>query len=77
MICVHLKELYSLCEQHDLRLGGSDLIRIICKQCEQEETCPSMLLDDYETIHPDEDAETPLKTAGDSQEEIAEKGQDG
>ena len=53
MICVHLRELYSLCEQHKLRLGGSDLIRIVCKQCQLEDTCPSVLLEEYEAAHPE------------------------
>lgn len=48
MICTHLKELYQLCESNQLRLGGSDLIRIVCRQCNQEETCPSMLMDAYD-----------------------------
>ena len=56
MICVHLKELYSLCEKHELRLGGADLIRVVCKQCEQEETCPSVLMDEYDAAHPDAEA---------------------
>ncbi|APZ93805.1 hypothetical protein [Fuerstiella marisgermanici] len=48
MVCSHLKELYQLCESHQLRLSGSDLIRVVCKQCEQEETCPSVLMDEYD-----------------------------
>lgn len=48
MVCTHLSELYQLCEKHQLRLGGSDLIRIVCRQCELEETCPSMMMDEYD-----------------------------
>ncbi len=55
MICVHLKELYSLCEKQDLRFGGSDLIRIVCKQCEQQDTCPSTLMGDLEDSPAGED----------------------
>jgi hypothetical protein len=51
MVCVHLRELYDLCEKNQLRLGGSDLIRIVCQQCNQEETCPSVLFEDYERTH--------------------------
>jgi hypothetical protein len=51
MVCTHLRELYELCEKNQLRLGGSDLIRIVCKQCNQEETCPSVLIDEYESAH--------------------------
>ncbi len=48
MVCGHLRELYELCEKNHLRLGGSDLIRIVCKQCDQEETCPSVFMDEYD-----------------------------
>ena len=54
MICTHLKELYQLCESSQIRLGSSDLIRIVCKQCEKEETCPSMLMDEYDSVHTQE-----------------------
>ncbi|MEQ9407421.1 MAG: hypothetical protein RIK87_06820 [Fuerstiella sp.] len=49
MVCSHLKELYQLCETNDLRLGSSDLIRIVCRQCNQQETCPSVLMDEYDS----------------------------
>ena len=48
MVCNHLKELYELCESHQLRLSGSDLIRIVCKTCNEHEVCPSMLMDEYD-----------------------------
>lgn len=51
MTCVHLRRLYELCQQEDLRLGGSDLVRIVCRQCEVQENCPSVLLDEYEATH--------------------------
>jgi len=54
MVCTHLRELYELCEQHQIRLGGTDLIRIVCKQCEQDETCPSTLMDEYDAHHSEE-----------------------
>ncbi len=54
MVCTHLKELYHLCEKNHLRIGGADLIHIVCKQCELEETCPSTLMDEYDSKHPDE-----------------------
>lgn len=54
MVCTHLKELYVLCEQHDLRLGGSDLIRIVCRQCGHVETCPSVLMDEYDSRESDD-----------------------
>jgi hypothetical protein len=43
MTCVHLQELYDLCRQYDLKLGGSDLIRVVCHQCGRQEVCPSTL----------------------------------
>lgn len=48
MTCVHLKKLYQLCQQENLKLGGSDLIHIVCEQCHEKEVCPSVLMDEYE-----------------------------
>lgn len=48
MTCVHLRELYQLCQEHDLKLGGSDLIRVVCNQCGEQEVCPSTLTDEYD-----------------------------
>ncbi len=49
MVCTHLKELYQLCQEHQLRLGSSDLVRIVCRQCGQQEVCPSTLMDEYDS----------------------------
>ena len=49
MACTHLKELYQLCQQHGLRFSGSDLIRIVCRECGSVETCPSTLTGIAET----------------------------
>lgn len=57
MVCQHLSELYQLCEKHQLRLGGADLIRIVCKQCNQEETCPSVLTNEYDSTYHKNDRE--------------------
>ena len=65
MVCTHLKELYQLCEKNQLKIAGSDLIHIICKQCEQEETCPSTLMDEYDFNHADDDGKAVAKTEGD------------
>ena len=54
MTCVHLHKLYDLCVKEDLKLGGSDLIRIVCNQCGEQDVCPSMLMEEYEAQHPDE-----------------------
>ena len=49
MACVHLVKLYQLCQQEGLKLGGADLIHIVCQQCGVKEVCPAVLLDEYET----------------------------
>ena len=54
MPCVHLRELYSICQEHDLKITSSDLVRIVCKQCGVVETCPSMLAQDYDRLEPSE-----------------------
>jgi hypothetical protein len=54
MSCVHLKKLYDLCAQEDLKIGGTDLVRIVCRQCGEQEVCPSMLMEEYEAQHPEE-----------------------
>lgn len=49
MVCNHLKELFELCETHQLKIAGPDLVRIVCKQCDKHEVCPSMLMDEYDS----------------------------
>ena len=46
MTCVHLQKLYKLCQEHDMKLGGTDLIRLVCRQCGAHEVCPSTLMDE-------------------------------
>lgn len=48
MVCNHLKQLYQLCETNQLRIGGADLVRVVCRQCNEVETCPSTLMDEYD-----------------------------
>jgi hypothetical protein len=48
MTCVHLKQLYQLCQENHLRFSGSDLVHIVCQQCGEQEVCPSVLSDEYE-----------------------------
>ena len=48
MTCIHLQHLFKLCQEHDLKLSGSDLIRVVCRQCGEQEVCPSMSLDEYD-----------------------------
>ena len=64
MTCVHLRKLYQLCQEEDLRLGGSDLIRIVCQQCGVQDECPSLLLDEFESKLSSE--EVPPATGGTS-----------
>ncbi len=45
MPCIHLKELYELCEKHELRISSHDAVRVVCRQCEEQEVCPSALTD--------------------------------
>jgi predicted RNA-binding Zn-ribbon protein involved in translation (DUF1610 family) len=63
MSCMHLKKLYDLCVEQDLKIGGTDLVRFVCKQCGEQEVCPTMLMEEYEAQHPEEcdsGAERPL-----------------
>ena len=53
MTCVHLQQLYRLCQDHDLKLSGSDLIHIVCNQCGVQDVCPSMLTDEYDAKYPE------------------------
>ena len=55
MACVHLRQLYKLCHEHDLRFSGSDLLHIVCTQCRREEVCPAVLMDEYDAKHPESD----------------------
>jgi hypothetical protein len=46
MVCDHLKQLYQLCLDQKIRLGGSDLIHFVCQQCGRQDVCPSNLRDE-------------------------------
>lgn len=48
MTCVHLQQLYKLCRENDLKLGSSDLVRVVCEKCGEKEVCPSTLMDEYD-----------------------------
>jgi len=52
MVCKHLRQLYQLCQEQQIRLGSSDLIRIVCKQCGEQEICPTNLME----LETDDDA---------------------
>ena len=51
MTCVHLKQLFQLCQDNNLRLSSADLVHVVCQQCGKEEVCPSVLMENYETTH--------------------------
>ena len=55
MVCTHLRELYQLCESKQLRLSSSDLIHVVCLQCNQQEVCPSTLTDEYDATQSNTD----------------------
>lgn len=65
MTCVHLRKLYQLCQEEDLRLGSSDLIRIVCQQCGVQDECPSLLMGEYEAMS----MSAPLATSPESTKE--------
>lgn len=48
MVCEHLRQLYQLCLDQKIRLGGADLIHLFCHQCGRQQVCPSNLLDDHD-----------------------------
>jgi hypothetical protein len=62
--CVHLRKLYEVCHDNDLRiqLTDSELVRIVCRQCGEQEVCPSTLTDEYDARGPGKTAdEAPVK----------------
>ena len=54
MTCIHLRELYQLCQKEGLKLSSSDLVRVVCEQCGVHDVCPSQLMDDAEDEPEDE-----------------------
>ncbi len=58
MPCTHLKKLYQLCLDNELRFSSSDLVHIVCRECGSVEVCPSTLTDEYDSTHPAEMFET-------------------
>ncbi len=50
MTCKHLQQLYQLCQDSQIQLSSTDLIHIVCKQCENVEVCPSVLFEEYDQL---------------------------
>ena len=72
MVCKHLKELYQLCESNEIRIGSSDLVRITCRKCDEVETCPSVLMDEYdahETEETQSEQSSPSDTSSTTQQQ--------
>ena len=65
MACTHLRKLYQLCQEQELFFSGSDLVRIVCKECGSEEVCPSSLIldDSTEETSAKPDADEPQETS--------------
>jgi len=63
MPCSHLKELYEVAQKHDLRIAASDAVHIVCRQCDEQETCPTALTDGEQVVSlhqpPQQDRVTP------------------
>jgi hypothetical protein len=59
MTCIHLRKLYQLCQDEGLKLGGSDLIRIVCEQCGVQDVCPAVLVDEYDARHAEPESDEP------------------
>ena len=59
--CAHLMQLCQLCQESQLKLSSSDLIYVICKQCQKEEVCPSVLTAEYEEHHPESEKTSPAR----------------
>ncbi len=72
MPCIHLRELYDLCEKHELRISSHDAIRIMCRQCEEQEVCPSSLTDGENVLRvPPQEASKDPDSSGQQEGESA------
>jgi hypothetical protein len=56
MSCVHLRQLYQLCQTSNIRITGADLVHMVCRECGVQDVCPAMLMEEYDATHPDEAA---------------------
>ena len=44
MICLSLQIICRVCSDHGIAIGQTDLIRMVCKECSDQEVCPSNLV---------------------------------
>ncbi len=42
MLCEHLEQLHDYIKQHDIEIGGLDMLRIVCKKCQVQHECPEI-----------------------------------
>lgn len=63
MPCVHLQKLFQLCEDNQLRFSSADLVHVVCDQCQRDEVCPTMLMDQFEGGDSDEGEQEPTDSA--------------
>lgn len=42
MLCTRMSQVYTLMRAHELPVGNSDLLTIVCGHCNDFEVCPSM-----------------------------------
>lgn len=55
MSCVHLQKLFQLCQENELRISSSDLVHVVCDRCQKDEVCPTLLFQQYEARHPEQE----------------------
>ena len=48
MNCVNLQSISQACKNHGIAIGQTDLVRIVCSDCAEQEVCPS------NSVFPDE-----------------------
>ena len=76
MPCIHLQELYKLCEKHELRISSHDAIRVVCRQCAEQEVCPSSLTDGEQVITlPPSSSETKAEAGASADNETPSHGE--
>lgn len=63
MPCVHIQQLYQLCRDSQVKLSSAELIHLVCRQCNQEEVCPSLLYEQYEEMNQEEEEHPPVVEA--------------